>query len=123
MTKWGFGYTFPLSFGYGLKRLEIRGKGDSGGFRLVTRTSGGAEKETDEWNTIVNALRLRRAEKAITDGMEARKGFIYAFPIVLGTAEKKNFTLAFPLTFGTAERKNFVLAFPVVFGKQESEST
>lgn len=107
MTKWGFGYTFPLSFGYGLKRLEIRGKGDSGGFRLVTRTSGGAEKETDEWNTIVNALRLRRAEKAITDGMEARKGFIYAFP----------------LTIGTAEKKNFVLAFPIVFGEQEQEST
>lgn len=67
-----------------MKRLEIRGHGDDDGFGVAVTKDTGTELTTDEWNTVVNALRIRHREKEITDGIKDRKGFIYAFPLAFG---------------------------------------
>ncbi len=67
-----------------MKRLEIRGHGDDDGFNVAVTKDTGEELTTDEWNTAVNALRLRHREKEIIDGITQRKGFIYAFPLAFG---------------------------------------
>lgn len=65
-----------------MKNLKITGHGDTDGFDVVVTKNDKTGVTTDEWNTIVNALRLRKIEKDITD--KTRKGFIYAFPLALG---------------------------------------
>ena len=81
----GFPYTFPFPFGSGTKRLEIGGSTKGGAFRLAAKANKGLGVETDEWNTIVNALRLRSIEQKTADGEKAkRRCFTYAFPLALG---------------------------------------
>lgn len=65
-----------------MKNLKITGHGDTDGFDVVVTKNDGKGVTTDEWNTIVNALRLRKIERDIID--KTRKGFIYAFPLALG---------------------------------------
>ena len=60
-----------------MKNLKITGHGDTDGFGVVVTKNDKTDVTTDEWNTIVNALRLRKIEKDITG--KTRKGFIYAF--------------------------------------------